>query len=133
MSYQTDLSDREWEAIRAHFEYDNGYGNRRIHSIRHMLNAIFYVVKTGCQWRMLPQPFPPWQSVYAYYRRLCLKGIWEKVLDDLNRLHRQGQGRNPSPSYAIVDSQSVKTVYRGSERGFDGGKKNQGKKTSHRR
>ena len=91
-----------------------------------MLNAIFYVIKTGCQWRMLPKEFPPWSSVYSYYRRLCEREVWEKVLDDLNRISRERQERNPSPSYAIVDSQSVKTVYRGSERGFDGGKKGEG-------
>ena len=133
MRYQTDLTDREGETIRLHFEYRNGYGNRRKHPIRTMLNAIFYVIKTGCQWRMLPKEFPPWQSVYAYYRRLCQAGRWEKALDDLNRLDRLRRGREPSPSYAIVDSQSVKTVYRGSKRGFDGGKKSKGAQTASRR
>ncbi|MBI1387174.1 MAG: transposase [bacterium] len=123
MSYQTDLTDREWNLIRHHFEYENGYGNRRKHPIRTMLNAIFYVAKTGCQWRMLPKDFPPWTSVYTYYRRLCQRGTWEQVLDELNRLHRVQQGLSESPSFAIVDSQSVKSAGKGSKRGFDGGKK----------
>lgn len=133
MSYSMDLTDQEWETIRRHFEFPNGYGNRRKYPIRVMLNAIFYVLKTGCQWRMLPPEFPTWQSVYAYYRRLCLRGVWEKVLDELNRLGRRLNGRRASPSYVIVDSQSVKTTSKGTERGFDGGEKGQGKKASYRR
>lgn len=133
MSYPSDLNDQEWDAIRHHFEYENGYGNRRKHSPRIMLNAILYLVKSGCQWRMLPKEFPPWKSVYTYYRRLCLRGTWEAALDELNQVSRQRSGRSALPTQAIVDSQSVKTIYRGAERGYDGGKKSERKKTSYRR
>jgi len=88
------------------------------------MNAIFYVVKSGCQWRMLPKDFPCWQTVYTHYSRLCERGTWEKILDKLNQLNREQKGKSKDPTYALVDSQSVKTVYRGKKRGFDGGKKN---------
>jgi putative transposase len=132
MKYPSSLTDREWKAIRSFFEYPNGYGNRRKHEVRHVLDAIFYVLKTGCQWRQLPHDFPSWKTVYSFYRRQCQKGIWEPVLDHLNAQHRTQQGRRPSPSYVLVDSQSVKTVDSGEARGFDGGKKNQGQEAAHR-
>ena len=131
MSYQSDLKDAEWKLIKDFFIYKNGYGNRRKHSQRILLNAIFYVVKSGCQWRMLPSDFPSWKTVYTYYSRLCHRGIWEKVLDKLNQLNRVKKGKNRGPTYALIDSQSVKTVYNGKKRGFDGGKKNKRKKETH--
>lgn len=133
MNYPSDLTDAQWEAIRPWLEYTNGYGNRRKHSLRVMINAILYLVKTGCQWRQLPHDFPNWKSVYSYYMRLCRRGAWEKILDEINRRHRVQQGRHPDPSYVIIDSQSVKTVSGGDQRGFDGGKKGEGAKTAHRR
>ena len=123
--YPSDLNDEEWAIIKHFFEYKNGYGNRAKYTRRSMVNAILYIVKSGCQCRMLPINFAPWKTVYTYYRRLCKKGVWEKALDDLTTKKRILHGRNPDPSYAIVDSQSVKTQYSGTDRGFDGGKKNQ--------
>ena len=108
MSYPSDLKDNEWEIIRPFLEYNNGYGNRRKHSIRVLINAIFYVVKTGCQWKYLPKEFPNWKTVYGYYSRLCIRGIWDKILET---------------SFIIIDSQSVKTTGKGENKGFDGGKK----------
>lgn len=125
MSYQSDLTDKEWELIRHHFEFSNGYGNRRKNPIRLVINAILYVVKTGCQWRQLPNDFPNWKSVYSDYMRWCKRGVWEKALDEINQLHRQKKGRNSKPTYAIIDSQSVKTVSSGNRRGYDGGKKSE--------
>ena len=82
--YSSDLKDKEWETIRHYFEFSNGYGNRAIHPRRNLVNGILYVVKTGCQWRMLPKDFPPWKTVYRYFRRLSKLGVWEKVLKDLD-------------------------------------------------
>ena len=131
MRYASDLTDQEWEQIRPYLEYANGYGNRRKHPIRSLLNAIFYVNKTGCQWRMLPGEFAPWQTVYTYYRRLCERGKWEEILDALNQKTREKKGRNATPSLLIVDAQSVKTAAHGDRRGYDGGKKNQRSEANH--
>lgn len=125
MRYPSDLTDEQWELIRPHLEYENGYGNQRKHPIRVMIDAILYLNKSGCQWRMLPKEFPPWKSVYTYYRRLCIRGVWEKILDALNRASRTKKNRSSSPSSVIVDAQSVKTTGHGDRRGYDGGKKNQ--------
>ena len=74
-------------------------------------NAILYVLKSGCQWRMLPHDFTPWQTVYDYYRRWNQREFWQAILDSLNTRTRVKQGKKPSPSDTIVDSQSVKTQY----------------------
>ena len=95
-------------------------------SKRELTNALLYVNKTGCQWRQLPHDFPPYQTVYSFYRRAKQKKLWEKVLNELVKEARERVGKNKEPSYAIIDSQSVPTVYRGEERGYDGNKKNQG-------
>jgi putative transposase len=125
MGYPSDLKDKDWELIKHHFDTGK-YGNRAVHSRRSLINGILYVVKTGCQWRMLPKDFPPWKTVYGYFRRLSLLGIWEKVLADLVAKKRVKQGRNEHPSLLIIDAQSVRTAGKGEQRGFDGGKKNQG-------
>ena len=127
MSYPSDLSDEQWEVIRPLLEYTNGYGHRRVYMIRDVINAIFYVVKTGCQWRFLPKEYPHWHTVYTYFNRLSKSGKWEYILDEINDKKRIKYGRSTSPSFVMIDSQSVKTTGKGSK-GFDGGKKNQGKK-----
>jgi len=131
MSYSSDLRDGDWELIKHHFDTGN-YGNRAIHTRRSLVNGILYVVKTGCQWRMLPKDFPPWKTVYGYFRRLSKLGIWEQVLSDLVRLKRLKSGRNEYPSLLIIDAQSVKTAGKGEQRGFDGGKKGKGEKKTNR-
>ncbi len=132
MGYPTDLSDKEWEVIRPFLEYSNGYGHKRKHEIRIVINAIFYVSKTGCQWRFLPQDFPNWKTVYTYYRRLSTNGIWDKILDNINARKRTNYGKDIETSFIIIDAQSIKTTGKGEERGFDGGKKNQRKKANDR-
>jgi putative transposase len=125
MSYPSDLKDKEWAIIKHHFECGN-YGNRSKYSKRELVNAVFYIIKSGCQWRMLPKDFPPYSTVHSFYRRCRIKGIWEKMMNELVKASRIKAGRNEHPSYSIIDSQSVKTTSASEKRGIDGGKKNQG-------
>jgi putative transposase len=128
MTYPSDLRDNEWALVKGYFEQGRAFGRPLERDRREIVNAIFYVTKSGCQWRMLPSDFPPWQTVYYYFHRWCTEGIWEKVLDVLNKKDRVRQGRAPDPTYGIVDSQSTKTQYNSDERGIDGGKKVKGRK-----
>lgn len=123
MSYPSDLKDKEWDIIKHHFSSGN-YGNRSKYDKRSLVNAVFYVIKTGCQWRMLPKDFPPYIAVHSFYRRCRLKGIWEKMMRELVECSRIRSGRNPNPSYSLIDSQSIKTTSASEKRGIDGGKKN---------
>jgi putative transposase len=129
--YPSDLNDNEWELIEHFFERPDPRGNKGYHSKRTIVNGIFYVIKGGIQWEMLPNDFPPYKTVYDHYNRLCKRGVWEKVLDFLNQKHREKEKRSPAPSYGIVDSQSVKTTYDSEDRGFDGGKKSKRKKKTY--
>lgn len=131
MGYPSDLSDSDWELIKDYFARTSKRGAVGEHDKRDVVNAILYVTRGGIQWRMLPRDFPPWQTVYDHYRNWCFRGVWEKVLDQLNELHRRKLGRNEKPSYGIIDSQSTKTQYANEDRGYDGGKKNEGKKKTY--
>ncbi|MEY3183061.1 MAG: hypothetical protein RLZ35_1046 [Pseudomonadota bacterium] len=82
MGYPSDLTDQEWAIIEHHFDAGN-YGNRRKHTVKILVDAIFYLTKTGCQWRQLPKDFPPWKTVHTFYRRAKERGIWEKMMGDL--------------------------------------------------
>ncbi len=122
MTYPSDLTDKQWELIKEYFDTGN-YGKGRKHSHRVLTNAVFYIIKTGCQWHFLPHDYPPYKTVYSFYKRAKDKGIWEKIMDDLVKKSRVKVGRNPNPSYSLIDSQSVKTTGAAEDRGIDGGKK----------
>jgi putative transposase len=85
-------------------------GRKRVHSYREILNAIFYLLRSGCAWRMLPHEFPPWKTVYHYFRLWRIYGIWERINKVLRIELRVLSGRKPEPSAAILDSQSIKTT-----------------------
>jgi putative transposase len=111
--YPSDLTDTQWQRIEPLIPRPRRPGRPRKVSYREILNAILYLLRTGCAWRLLPHDFPRWKTVYTYFRLWRLGGVWEKIHDRLRDQTRQAAGRERSPSAAILDSQSVKTTQKG--------------------
>src|SRR6266581_639508 len=130
-AYPSTLTDEQWELLEPLIPPLCADATYHYHERREIVNAILYVLRSGCPWRLLPHDLPPYGTAYWYFRRWRDGGVWDQVLKELRMEVRIKQGRNPEPSAAIIDSQSIKTsAVRGPEKGYDAGKKNLGQETA---
>lgn len=111
--YPSDLTDEQWALLEPMLPPPKPGGRPRSNSLRTIINGIFYLVRSGCSWRMLPRDFGPWGTVHFYYWTFRTNGLWEKIHDTLREEVRHKAGRKRTPSAAILDSQSIKTTEKG--------------------
>lgn len=112
-AYPTDLNDKEWAVIEPYVPKPKTGGRPTEHSRREIINAIAYILRSGCAWRLMPHDLPPWSTVYDYFRQWRIDGTWERINTALREKLRTTIGREAEPSAAIIDSQTVKTTEKG--------------------
>jgi len=129
-AYPSDLTDAQWALVEPLVPAISPEAAYVVHTRREIVNAILYLLRSGCPWRMLPHEFPAWGTVYDSFRRWQQEGVWDSLMQTLRIEVRKKPGRDPEPSAAVIDSQSIKTsAVRGPEKGYDAGKKNLGAQT----
>lgn len=129
MPYATDITDVQWAELAPRLAQGDGPGRPRTVDVRHVLNALLYKNRTGCQWRNLPTEFPPKSTLWDYLQKWIADGTWMHINDLLRQEVRETLERDREPQIAVIDSQSVKTTEAGGDRGFDAGKQSDGSQT----